>query len=147
MITQTHCAAIHSSLERLTCPPIELVECFYDTLFDMAPEVEPFFRGDMMKQYEKLQDMLMLVTHSLSNLSALVVAVEDLGKRHVGYGAAEAHYEVVGAALLQALEQKVADWSEEDSDAWGTLYGYLSDLMISGAREITLAEDQVAKSA
>lgn len=146
MITEMHANAVQSSLTRLTCDPVDLVEAFYDALFETAPDVEGFFRGDMMKQYEKLQDMLMLVTHSLSNLSALVVEIEELGKRHVAYGAVEAHYPAVGAALIAALRAKVADWSDRDEEAWGTLFGYLADLMMSGAREITLAAD-VQKSA
>ena len=141
MITNAHVDAIQSSLTRLTGEPIDLVESFYDILFEMAPEVEAFFDGDIRKQFEKLQDMLMLVTHSLTNLPALVVEVEELGKRHVAYGALEAHYSIVGDALLKALQYNVADWSDADADAWGTLYGYLADLMISGAREVTLTQN------
>lgn len=134
MITPGQKVRIVTSLKRLSCPAIELMECFYDTLFRIAPQTEHLFDGDMQKQYEKLLEMIMLVVHALENLDRLVVAVEELGAAHSGYGVSEADYAHVGEALLTALSISVRDWTEEDYEAWATLYGYLSDLMMTGAR-------------
>ncbi len=139
MITTTQKTRILSSLDRLNCPPIELTERFYDTLFELAPDTEALFKQDMHVQYEKLLSMLMLVTHSLDNLGKLVVAVEELGAAHTQFNVEERHYKTVGAALLGALSRSVEDWDASDHDAWATLYGYLSDLMITGARTETRA--------
>ena len=136
MITQTQKDHVRSSLERLSCPPIELMERFYDRLFETSPETEGLFRGNMQRQYEKLLDMITLVTHSLDNLDQLVVAVEELGAAHVRFRVEEHHYDAVGAALIDALSRSVTGWDEVDQDAWATLYGYLSDLMITGGRGV-----------
>ena len=135
MITDAQKTCILSSLDRLTCKPIDLMERFYDTLFEVCPGTETLFQGSLQTQYEKLLEMIMLVTHSLENLGKLVVAVEELGAAHAGFGVHEEHYAYVGDALLDALSRNVADWSAADHDAWATLYGYLADLMITGARE------------
>jgi len=135
MIPDTDKTQIRDSLGRLACKPIDLMEAFYDRLFDINPEMEKLFKGDMNAQYEKLMDMLMLVINSLDNLHQLVVDVEDLGKRHVDYGATTAHYDAVGAALVYALSQNIPDWTEQEAQSWVTLYEFLSDLMITGAAD------------
>lgn len=132
MITDAQKAAIQASMDRLSGDPMELMECFYDRLFEISPESEALFKGDMRAQYEKLLDMLMLVLHSIDNLNQLVVVVVDLGARHVTYGVTTAHYDAVAQALIHALSQKIDGWSAEEQQAWGTLYGYLSDLMMTG---------------
>lgn len=134
MITDGQKLCIITSLKRLSCPAIELMERFYDTLFTLDPEAEKLFDGDMQKQYEKLLEMLMLVVHALDNLDRLVVAIEELGAAHVEYGVREQDYAHVGTALLTALADSVRDWSPQDEEAWATLYGYLSDLMMTGGR-------------
>ena len=139
MIEEDQKLAIQSSLWRLNCRPVDLMERFYDRLFEIAPATEKLFKGNITRQYEKLLNMIMLVTHSLDNLTKLVVAVEELGGAHVRFGVQEADYEHVGAALLHALSTCVDDWSKEDEDAWTTLYDYLSDLMITGGRGLRAA--------
>ena len=50
---------------------------------------------------------------SLDNLGALSKTVEDLGRRHAGYGVKDSHYDLVGVALLWTLEQGLgAAWSD-----------------------------------
>ena len=39
----------------------------------------------------------------------ILPAVEDLGKRHVGYGVVDEHYDAIGTSLLQALGQGLGD--------------------------------------
>ena len=41
----------------------------------------------------------------LGNPSELVPVLQGLGKRHHGYGVEEEHYDVLGSALLEALEE------------------------------------------
>jgi hemoglobin-like flavoprotein len=73
----------------------------------------------------------------LDDLDSIVPAVEDLGRRHVGYGVQDGHYETVGAALLWALEQALGEaWTAEAESAWTTAYGVLSGVMCGAAREV-----------
>lgn len=62
-------------------------ELFYGRLFEIDPELKPLFKNaDMKEQKMKLLQMLGMAVKGLDNLDQLVPAVENLGRRHVGYG-------------------------------------------------------------
>ena len=63
------------------------------------------FPDDLTEQKKKLMQMLTVAVANLHQVEKIVPAVEDLGRRHAGYGVAAKHYEPVGAALLWTLEQ------------------------------------------
>lgn len=107
---------------------------FYDRLFEVAPQVKPLFKGDMVEQRRKLMAMLGVVVNGLSKLDTILPAASAMAKRHVGYGAQPAHYPVVGGALLWTLERGLGEsWTPEVAAAWSEAYGILSDYMISEA--------------
>jgi hemoglobin-like flavoprotein len=61
--------------------------------------------------------------------------VQDLGRRHAGYGVTDAHYETVGAALLWTLEKALGPaFTSEVRDAWATVYGVLASVMKDATR-------------
>ena len=67
---------------------------------------------------------------SLERLDALVPVVEDLGRRHAGYGVEDKHYDSVGAALLWTLERGLGkEWTPQVAEAWTQTYGLLSGVM------------------
>jgi hemoglobin-like flavoprotein len=76
---------------------------FYQRLFELDPELRPMFRGDMQEQGRKLMAMLKLAIDGLTRLDELVPAVQSLGRRHIGYGVRDQHYDTVAAALLWTL--------------------------------------------
>src|SRR5690348_3646993 len=79
---------------------------FYQRLFEIDPTTRALFRDtDMAQQRRKLLHVLGVAVSSLDNLGALMKTVEDLGRRHAGYGVKDAHYDSVGAALLWTLEE------------------------------------------
>lgn len=64
----------------------------------------------------------------------LVPKVEELGRRHAGYGVTDAHYDSVGAALLWTLEQGLGHaWTPEMASAWTEVYRLLSGIMRNAA--------------
>jgi hemoglobin-like flavoprotein len=71
----------------------------------------------------------------------LLPAVEELGRRHVGYGVRVGHYAVVGEALLDALGEVLgaAAFTAEAEDAWRAAYGLLATTMQAGARAAAAA--------
>jgi hemoglobin-like flavoprotein len=61
--------------------------------------------------------------------------VQDLGRRHVGYGVTDEHYDTVGGALLWTLEKGLGSaFTPEMKDAWATVYGILASVMKDAAR-------------
>ncbi len=70
-------------------------------------------------------------------------AVQDLGRRHAGYGVEEAHYDSVGGALLWTLEKGLgAAWTEEAAEAWSAAYALLANTMIDAAHEASGAPEK-----
>jgi len=112
-------------------------ELFYQRLFELDPELRPMFRGDMVEQGRKLMAMIGAVVARLDRLGEVVGAVQDLGRRHAGYGVADTHYDTVGAALLGTLRAGLGDaWSAEAEQAWATAYTTLADVMKAAAAEV-----------
>src|SRR5215471_8666389 len=81
---------------------------FYCRLFEIDPTTRQLFRAtDMVAQRKKLVQTLSFAIGGLDDLDALVSKVEDLGRRHAGYGVTDAQYDSVGAALLWTLRVSV----------------------------------------
>ena len=59
-------------------------ELFYGRLFDVYPEVNPYFKGDMKEQGKKLMSMLSMAVNGLDNLGTLVEPLKTLGAKHRG---------------------------------------------------------------
>lgn len=109
---------------------------FYNRLFELDPALRPLFTSDITEQGRKLMQTLAVAVAGLDDLDALVPAVRALGKRHVGYGVRDSHYETVAVALLWTLEAGLGDaFTPEVRDAWATVYWILADTMKDGASE------------
>jgi hemoglobin-like flavoprotein len=109
-------------------------ELFYGRLFETAPEVKPYFKGDMKEQGRKLMTMISTAVNALNNVEAVVPAIQELGKRHVGYGVKAEDYDSVGAALLWTLEQGLGDdFTPDTKEAWVTVYGLVATTMKDAA--------------
>jgi len=109
-------------------------DLFYTRLFETAPEVKPYFKGDMKEQGQKLMTMINVAVNGLDNIEALVEPLKGLGKRHVDYGVKKEDYDSVGAALLWTLEQGLGDaFTDEVKEAWTITYGTVASVAIDGA--------------
>jgi len=73
----------------------------------------------------------------LTKLDELVPILKDLGKRHVKYGVVDAHYPVVGGALLATLEQGLGDgYTPEVASAFGAMWNVVAQTMLAGAATV-----------
>lgn len=104
---------------------------FYAKLFELDPSVKPMFaNSDMSEQGKKLMQMITIAVNGLDNLEGLIGAVQQLGKRHVGYGVKAEHYDTVGAALLDTLGVGLGDaFTPEAKEAWTVTYTTLATVM------------------
>lgn len=117
-------------------------DLFYERLFTMDPKLKELFPSDMSVQKKKLIAALARIVVSLEKPDVLVPLAQDLGRRHIGYGATERDYQTVGGALLWTLEQGLGElWTPELKEAWTAAYTALTGIMIEAARE------EVAKAA
>lgn len=112
-------------------------ELFYGKLFELDPSLKALFTGDMTEQGRKLMAMINTAVNSLKNVEAIVPAVQDLGRRHVGYGVTDAHYDTVAAALLWTLEQGLGDaFTNDVKQAWTDTYVLLATTMKDAAASV-----------
>jgi len=127
--------AVVQSTFRMVVPISDTAaELFYGKLFSLDPALKPLFKGDMKEQGRKLMQMIGTAVSGLNNLGALVPAVEDLGRRHAGYGVKPEHYEAVGTALLWTLGQGLQEAFTEDAKvAWTETYTTLATVMKNAA--------------
>lgn len=116
----------------------QVATIFYQSLFYIDPSTRPLFRAtDMVQQRKKLLQILTVAVSSLDNLGALSKTVEDLGRRHAGYGVTDKHYDSVGVALIWTLEQVLGPaWTPQAAVAWKEVYGLLSTIMRQAQHEV-----------
>jgi hemoglobin-like flavoprotein len=107
---------------------------FYGRLFDIAPEVQRMFKGDIGEQGRKLMATLGTVVKGLGNIETVLPAAKMLAVKHVLYGVKPEHYVLVGDALIWTLEKGLGDdFTPETRQAWLAAYGTLSAAMIEEA--------------
>jgi diguanylate cyclase (GGDEF)-like protein len=111
-----------------------LASLFYDRLFVVAPELRPLFPDDLGGQKRKLMKLLTTCIGRLHDFSALAPSIQELGARHVGYGAKPKDYATIGETLLWALAHGLGvAFEPELRSAWGKVYQLLAKTMQAGA--------------
>jgi hemoglobin-like flavoprotein len=109
-------------------------ELFYTKLFELDPALKGLFKTDMKAQGKKLMATLTLAVKGLDDLEKLVPVVQDLGRRHVGYGVKDTDYDTVAAALIWTLGQGLKEgFTPEVEAAWTAVYTVLAETMIAAA--------------
>jgi hemoglobin-like flavoprotein len=134
MLTLTQIELVQNTFAIIAPIADDAAALFYRRLFEIDPSLEQMFTGDMADQRRKLMQMLSAAVKGLPRLDRLVPVVEDLGRRHAGYGVCDEHYETVGAALIWTLEKSLGSaFTPEVRDAWITVYGVLASTMKNAA--------------
>ena len=140
MVTPAQKTLVQESFAVIAPIADDAAALFYRRLFELDPALRRMFPGDMSEQRKKLMQMLTAAVKGLDRLDQLVPVVQELGRRHAGYGVADAHYDTVGAALLWTLEKGLGDaFTPETKEAWATVYGLIAATMQQAAREALAA--------
>ena len=119
----------------------DLMETFYATLFLRYPNVVPLFEGvDMQRQRKLFANAIVFVLENLEFMNVARSTLEEMGQRHVGYGAKAKLYPAVGECLIYALATVSGDlWNDELQAEWTEAYEITSSIMIEGAKKAKLA--------
>jgi methyl-accepting chemotaxis protein len=113
---------------------------FYRRLFEADPALRPLFRGDVDTQAARLMQMIDLAVGRLGDLPALVPLLQQLGRRHQGYGVLPSHYDTVAAALLSTLGTGLGPaFTPEVKAAWVEVYATMAGVMQAAAAQETPA--------
>lgn len=109
-------------------------QLFYARLFELDPDLELLFKGNLSEQGRKLMQMLGLAVNSLDRMEQLLPVVRSLGTRHVSYGVRDKDYDTVGQALLWTLRKGLGEAFTPDVEAaWTNVYATLASAMQSGS--------------
>ena len=131
-ISKTDIDLVQHSFMQIEPMAIVVARTFYERLFELNPEMQALFTGDMEGQGERLMDMLGAVVAGLDNLDTLVPVIQQLGTRHRNYGVQVSHYGTFAEALLWTLEQGLADaFTPDVREAWVNVYSVIAETMIA----------------
>ena len=122
-------------------------QLFYARLFELNPDLESLFKGNLSEQGRKLMQMLALAVNSLDRIEQLLPVVQSLGTRHVSYGVRDKDYDTVGQALLWTLRKGLGEAFTPDVElAWANVYATLASAMQSGAETPAAAVPVLAET-
>ena len=128
---------VRSSFAQVAPIADSAAKLFYGRLFELDPTLRPMFKSNMEQQGNKLMTMIGGAVSLLDQPKKLIPIVQDLGRRHAGYGVDDSNYETVGSALLWTLEKGLgAAFTPEVEQAWADVYGLLSVTMRDAANEM-----------
>ncbi|MEM9622721.1 MAG: pentapeptide repeat-containing protein [Pseudomonadota bacterium] len=125
---------VRKSFEHVEAAGETAVALFYSKLFTAYPALQPMFRNSPASQNRKFLQSLKLIVASLDEPEKSIHALEQLGKRHKGYGVRTEHYRKVGEILIATLREALgAGFTKEVEQAWQNAYGLISNAMIYAA--------------
>jgi hemoglobin-like flavoprotein len=126
---------VQESIARLAGREMELTEGFYNHLFAMLPEVRVLFPEDMAEQRVRLLKALLASVDSLHDPEGMEAQLQALGEIHYYRGIADDQYQYVGHALIRTVRDIVpGDWSTWLSSAWISVYSWMTQHMVFGAK-------------
>ena len=126
---------VQNSWQKVEAIGPQAAALFYQNLFDADPALKPLFKGDLQAQGKKLIEMISIAVNKLTELNVLIPVLQNLGKRHGGYGVQDSHYDTVASALLKTLGQGLgSDFTAEVKAAWVNVYGVMADVMKAAAK-------------
>lgn len=133
-MTSDQIRLVQSSFQKVIPISETAADLFYLRLFELDPSLRALFKGDMKDQGRKLIHMIAAAVQGLDKPETIIPVVQNLGKRHAGYGVQARHYDTVGAALLWALEQGLGEnFTPEIKAAWTETYKLLAGTMQEAA--------------
>jgi hemoglobin-like flavoprotein len=133
-LSETQIGLVQASFARVALNRDQAARAFYMRLFEIAPDLRPMFRGDMVEHGRNLMAMLAAVVQGLRDMPSTLRVARQLAERHVGYGVRLEHYAPVGMALIETLATALGDdFTPDVRVAWADTYGALADAMVDAA--------------
>jgi hemoglobin-like flavoprotein len=103
---------------------------FYEHLFALDPSLRARFPSDMREQRLKLMTTLNIAVNGLRHPISLAPILANLGQLHKRLGVSGSHYQIMGAALHETLQQHLgAQYTPPIADAWTAAYMAITSMM------------------
>jgi len=124
---------IKSSFAELIKENVNIAECFYNNLFEMAPLIKPMFKSDPNILEKHFNELIIKAVSKVDNFEAFQSHLFELGKRHKEYGAQISQFEIVKSSLLLSLQYELkGQYNEALEFAWSKYIDNISQIMIDG---------------
>jgi len=135
-ITPLQKTLVRRSFRKIAGKADHVAIVMYQTLFEINPDCRRLFVGDMPRQGRKFIQMIALTVSGLDAIETVIPFIQELGKRHTGYGVTPEDYESMGQAWLFALEKSLgADFTPPVREAWQVLYQFIAQTAIGATLE------------
>jgi len=133
-MTAEECKRVQASFAQINPVANRVAEAFYGRLFELDPSLAALFEIDIALQSAKFMEKLAIAVKGLDDLDSITPFVQELGRRHGGYGVKTRDYGVVEEALLWALEEELGPAFQRNlKAAWSAAYWTVSSIMIDAA--------------
>ncbi|EAR21679.1 NO-inducible flavohemoprotein [Nitrococcus mobilis] len=145
MISAQEIEVIKSTAPLLATHGKDITGRFYQLLFEQNPELSNVFNMSNQRsgnQQQALARAVYAFAAHVDNLPAIAGEVERIAQKHASLGVIAEQYPLVGAALLQAIEQTLQPPAEV-LDAWAKGYGVLAGVFIE--REAQIYQQKAAQ--
>jgi len=135
-VNQEQIMLVQSSWAEVEPLSAKLGEAFYHNFFELMPEAEKLFEGDIRKQGEILMGMISMAVEMLDHQDTMQAALSNLGQRHAGYGVRPQHFGPFKQSLMWALEKVLGPMFDGDlREAWEALFDTMAQMMHGRAGE------------
>ena len=135
-MTKEQIALVRKSFDRLRPLPRGAGQDFYETLFALDPSLRPLFSTDVENQGAMFVVALGLALKGLDDDADVDASLQELGRRHVLYGAKDVHFDTFREALLCMFAQRLgSDFTPETAEAWRAAFDRISSVMKKAAAE------------
>ena len=131
MITEAQIKYIKQTWSKLAAKSNALGDALYPKLFAKRPELETLFSVNKSTNSQKIFLFVMMIVTKLDKIENLMEELQNLAKRHVGYGVKIEDFEAFGEAFKESVQEILpAQTPQEALAAWGSLYDTVADAMI-----------------
>ena len=129
---------IHATYQRASQRNDEMMQVFFERLFELDPSLEPLFDGGTNRMRDKFLQTIGTLVASVELFDKAVPSIRQIGIRHLGYRVEPEHYAAVKSALLYSLAHVLnEDYTPEVEAAWEALYEIIARI----AREAAYSDD------
>eukprot|EP00978_Attheya_sp_CCMP212_P020942 scaffold60641_cov34-Attheya_sp.AAC.1 len=105
---------------------------------EFEPNSEELFASERLKKHGAgvVSTLDIAICMLGTDLEPLVLVLKDLGARHAKYGVLEAHFPIVGQALIETLADALGEkFTDDVKAAWVDIYAVVQSNMLAGMKE------------
>jgi nitric oxide dioxygenase len=137
-LTPHEAQLIRASYEKLLPRVAEASVSFYETLFDLAPELRALFRDDLAGQGMRFMSAIGVIVGHLDAPQLLDQRLQALGRSHAAFGLTETNYRAMEEALFITLREALGpDFTRATQEAWRIAFRHMTEAMIRAGTAAT----------